>query len=178
LYRIRNALRAGGDKLSPRQVARLGAGLQAGDPHCEVTVAWHCYQQLRSAFSAASLHEGNRIAHRVRDSFHTCPVPEIARLGRALRTWRTQLVAYFTNARANNGGTEAIKGIIELHRRIARGFRNPHNFRLRMILAAGALIARVLTARYSGDKGAVVSEHRLRLSVRHGRGSTDSRLTS
>ena len=33
----------------------------------------------------------------------------------------------------------AINGIIELHRRIARGFRNPINYRLRMILAAGKL---------------------------------------
>jgi transposase len=32
-----------------------------------------------------------------------------------------------------------INGIIELHRRIARGFRNPDNYRLRMILAAGRL---------------------------------------
>ena len=34
-------------------------------------------------------------------------------------------LAYFTTGRASNGGTEAINGIIELHRRIARGFRNP-----------------------------------------------------
>jgi hypothetical protein len=30
-------------------------------------------------------------------------------------------------------------GIIELHRRIARGFRNLTNYRLRMVLAAGRL---------------------------------------
>lgn len=41
--------------------------------------------------------------------------------------------------RANVGGTEAINGIIELHRRIVRGFRNPTNYRLRMVLAAGHL---------------------------------------
>jgi transposase len=35
-----------------------------------------------------------------------------------------QFLAYFGTGRANNGGTEAINGIIELHRRIARGFRN------------------------------------------------------
>jgi hypothetical protein len=40
---------------------------------------------------------------------------------------------------ANIGGTEAINGIIELHRRIARGFGNPTNYRLRMILAAGRI---------------------------------------
>jgi transposase len=54
--------------------------------------------------------------------------------------WKGQFLAYFTTERANNGGTEAINGIIELHRRIARGFRNPDNYRLRMILAAEKLI--------------------------------------
>jgi transposase len=33
LYRIRNALRAGADKLTARQIERIEAGLQAGDPH-------------------------------------------------------------------------------------------------------------------------------------------------
>jgi transposase len=73
------------------------------------------------------------------ESFPSCPIPEIARLGRTLRSWKDQLLAYFTTDRANNGGTEAINGIIELHRRITRGFRNPRNYRLRMILAAGRL---------------------------------------
>jgi transposase len=104
-----------------------------------VTIAWRCYQRLRAAYAAKNLHAGRRIALHVLDTFHTCPIPEIARLGRTLRAWRAQFLAYFTTARANNGGTEAINGIIELHRRIARGFRNPANYRLRMILAAGAL---------------------------------------
>jgi transposase len=38
---------------------------------------------------------------------------------------RSLFLAYFTTGRGNNGGTETINGIIELHRRIARGFRNP-----------------------------------------------------
>jgi transposase len=139
LYRIRNALRAGADKLTARQVERIEAGLQAGDPDFEVTLAWACYQRLRSAFHAPNLAEGKKIAEQVVASFPSCPVPEIARLGRTLRAWKEQFLAYFTTGRANNGGTEAINGIIELHRRIARGFRNPANYRLRMILAAGKL---------------------------------------
>jgi transposase len=138
LYRIRNALRVGADKLTARQISRIEAGLQAGDPDFEVTVAWRCYQQLRSAFTT-SLADGKKIALAVLDSFHTCPIAEIARLGRTLRAWRDQFLAYFSTGRASNGGTEAINGIIELHRRIARGFRNPRNYRLRMILAAGRL---------------------------------------
>src|SRR5215211_6638344 len=139
LYRIRNPLRAGAERLSARQIQRIEAGLQAGDPTFEVTVAWRCYQQLRSAFAASSLLEGRAIAVKVLDSFPTCPIPEIARLGRTLNAWKQEFLAYFTTQRANNGGTEAINGIIELHRRIARGFRNPANYRLRMILAAGKL---------------------------------------
>jgi len=38
-----------------------------------------------------------------------------------------------------NGGTEAINGLIELHRRVARGFRNRENYRLRMLLIGGGL---------------------------------------
>jgi Transposase len=51
---------------------------------------------------------------KVLDSFPTCPIPEIARLGRTLNAWKQQFLAYFTTQRANNGGTEAINGIIEL----------------------------------------------------------------
>jgi transposase len=110
-----------------------------GDPHFEVTVAWRCYQQLRSGYHTGSLAEGRAIAEKVLESFPGCPIPEIARLGRTLCAWKEQFLAYFTTGGASNGGTEAIKGIIELHRRIARGFRNPTNYRLRMILAAGRL---------------------------------------
>ena len=125
LYRIRNALRAGADRLTARQIERIEEGLQAGDPDFEVTVAWRCYQQLRSAFHTPSLPDGRAIALSVLESFPNCPIPEIARLGRTLRAWKEQFLAYFTTGRASNGGTEAINGIIELHRRIARGFRNP-----------------------------------------------------
>jgi len=43
-------------------------------------------------------------------------------------------------ARSRDSGTEAINGIIELHRRIARGYRNPDKYRVRMLLIAGALL--------------------------------------
>jgi transposase len=33
---------------------------------------------------------------KVLDSFPTCPIPEIARLGRTLNAWKQQFLAYFT----------------------------------------------------------------------------------
>ena len=64
-------------------------------------------------------------------------VPEIARLGRTLRNWRQQFLAYFDTGGVSNGGTEAINLIIEKTRRLAHGFRNFNNYRLRILLAAG-----------------------------------------
>jgi len=73
------------------------------------------------------------------ESFPTCPIPEVARLGRTLKQWRAAFLAYFDTDRSSNGGTEAINGLIELHRRIARGFRNFKNYWLRMLLIGGGL---------------------------------------
>ena len=70
------------------------------------------------------------------DTLHTCPIPEVSRLGRTLRAWRTQVLAYFHTRGVSNGGTEAINGVIEKTRRLAHGFRNFDNYRLRLLLAA------------------------------------------
>lgn len=82
---------------------------------------------------------GRKIAEQVLDTFTTCPIGEVARLGRTLKQWRTEFLGYFDTQGASNGGTEAMNGLIELHRRIARGFRNRDNYRLRMLLIGGGL---------------------------------------
>lgn len=46
-------------------------------------------------------------------SFPTCPVAEVARLGRTLRSWRAQVLASFDTGGLSNGGTEAINLLIE-----------------------------------------------------------------
>jgi len=139
LYGIRNILRCGEEKLTDKQKARLAKAFNADERHIEVEVAWRCAQQLRAAYQATNLGEGRRIAEKVLDSLPTCPIPEIKRLGKTLKQWREAFLAYFYTGRASNGGTEAINGLIELHRRIARGFRNRANYRLRMLLIGGGL---------------------------------------
>lgn len=135
LYGIQTILRAGAENLTDKQWARLTTAIEADPAHDEVFVAWPCAQQLRSAYHQKDLTEGQRIPEKVVESFHTCPIPEIARLGRTLRRWRAAFLAHFTTRRSSNGGTEAITGIIELHRRLARGYRNRDNYRLRMLLS-------------------------------------------
>src|SRR5699024_4753822 len=139
LYGIRTILQSGADKLTDRQYQRLDQAIDANEQHLEVYIAWQCAQQLRAAYQSHDLAQGRSLAQKVLDTFHTCPIPEIARLGRTLRKWRDAFLAYFDTERANNGGTEAVNGLIELHRRVARGFRNRHNYRLRMLLIGGGL---------------------------------------
>ena len=113
--------------------------LYAGQTHVEVEVAYLCSQQVRSVYHQPTHAQGRAVAEKILDSFTSCPIPEVKRLGKTLTQWRTEFLGYFDTDGANNGGTEAINGLIELHRRIARGFRNRDNYRLRMLLIAGGL---------------------------------------
>jgi len=124
-----------------RPAARPARGrVRCREDHLEVEVAWRCAQQVRSVYHQDSHVAGRSIAEKVLASFTTCPIPEVARLGRTLKQWRREFLGYFDTDGANNGGTEAIIGLIELHRRIARGFRNRENYRLRMLLIGGGLL--------------------------------------
>ena len=135
LYKIRGLLRHGVEHLTDKQQAKIAHCLDAGDPDDEVNITWQCYQRLRSIYHAAPA-KGRQIAAKVLDSFHTCPIPEVARLGRTLRAWRAQVLAYFDTSGVSNGGTEAINLIIEKVRRLAHGFKNFDHYRLRIMLAA------------------------------------------
>jgi transposase len=136
LYKIRGLLRRGREHLTDKQVAKLNTCLVAGDPGFEVTVAWHAYQQLRSMYQASTPADGKQIAEHVIASFPDCPIPEIARLGRTLKMWRSHVLARFETHRISNGGTEAVNLIIEKTRRLAHGFRTFERYRLRILLAA------------------------------------------
>lgn len=102
-------------------------------------VAWLCAQKLRSAHKAKNPAEGRRITEELIRSLPTCPIPRTKRLGKTLKQWREVFLGYFNTGRANNGGTEAVNGLIELHHRVARGFRNREHYRLRMLLIGGGL---------------------------------------
>jgi hypothetical protein len=92
LYRIRNILRAGAENLTDRQKSSLAAAWAGDERHLEVQVAWACAQQARSAYHQDSHAAGRAIAEKVLASFTSCPIPEVARLGRTLKQWRTEFL--------------------------------------------------------------------------------------
>ena len=96
---------------------------------------------MRDFFDLAAPTQGRLLAARLVESLPACLTCDNARLAEPLRKWKDAFLAYFDTAGASNGPTEAINGIIELGRRTARGYRNPTNYKLRMLLIAGGLDA-------------------------------------
>ena len=63
--------------------------------------------------------------------------PEIRQLGRTLQRWSHQIAAWH-HSQVSNGPTEAINNLIKRVKRVAFGFRNFANYRIRALLYAGA----------------------------------------
>jgi transposase len=85
LYRIRNILHASQENLTDRQRARLDQAWAADERHVAVEVAWSCAQLVRSAYHQDTHAAVRKIAEHIINTFPSCPIPEIARLGRTLR---------------------------------------------------------------------------------------------
>lgn len=137
LYEARRLLHRGAEHLTDKAAARLDTALAAGDPDGEVAIAWQAAQRLRAVYHDHDLRTGRRQAERLLQQLPTCPIPEIARLGRTLRSWRTEFLAYFDTDRASNGPTEAMNLLVEKIRRVGHGYRNFDNYRLRLLLYCG-----------------------------------------
>ena len=91
------------------QKERLREAFTADEAHVSVDVA---YLHRASARGLPPSHTHprptpGRLSHPAPT---TCPIPEIARLGRILRKWKDAFLAYFDTDGASNGSTEAING--------------------------------------------------------------------
>ena len=58
--------------------------------------------QVREVFHQATSAQGRRLAAHLVERLPTCPIPEIARLGRTLRKWKDVFLAYFDTSGASN----------------------------------------------------------------------------
>ena len=128
-------------RLTPRQQERLREAFTADEAHISVEVAY--------------LH---RASPRRLPPRHTRPRPTPGRTphreptslshprnrsprGEPYASGRTHSTPTSIPAEPATHPTEAINGIIELGRRTARGYPNPTNYQLRMLLIAGGLDA-------------------------------------
>jgi transposase len=69
----------------------------------------------------------DRLAVDLQD--RSCP-PEVRQLGRTIRKWRDQIVAWH-RAHVSNGPTEAVNNLIKRMKRVGFGFRRFKHYRIR-----------------------------------------------
>ena len=137
LYGLRRVLRRRHDRLSPHAWRRLETGLAAGDPTGEVALAWDTAQKIMGVYQLDDAAEQIERTQSLIPALRSCPIPELARLGRTLHAWRDELLAAFTHPDVSNGPTENLNLKIKNTKRVARGYRNFANYRLRLLLNHG-----------------------------------------
>ena len=137
LYGARKLLLMGSERLDPRGWDRLRAALDAGDPYDEVADCWNAKEKIRSVFKTR---DPDQAANRLGEAIEYCRAPEAApelhKLARTLTKWRTEIETSVRTG-THNGRTEAANAKIKDVKRSARGFTNPANYRLRILLATG-----------------------------------------
>ena len=137
LYRARKLLVMAHERLDEHATGKLTGLLAAGDPHGEVTTAWHAKEAVRELYAhhdaGLALEWVDQLSADMRDP--SAP-PEIRQLGRTMRRWRTQIAAWH-EAQVSNGPTETMNGLCKRIKRVAFGMTNFVNWRVRVLLYAG-----------------------------------------
>lgn len=136
LYRARRLLTKGHERLDERGNEKLLNFLEAGDPQGEVRMAWHAKETLRGLYDQSAAEAPGYLAELI-DALLGPDMPrELQQLGRTLRRWTDQIVAWHTS-QISNGPTEAMNSLIKKVKRVGHGFRQFRNYRLRVLLCAG-----------------------------------------
>jgi transposase len=144
LYRARRVLLVGEEKLDEAATQRLWSLLTLGDPEAEVAIAYRVKERLRDFYDARDPVVARAILEELQDHcLRRAMPPEVRKLGRTIRDWFDK-IANFHLARVSNGPTEALNNLIKRIKRIAFGFRNFENYRIRALLYAGRPNWRVL----------------------------------
>ncbi len=137
---IRMLLLKTDENLSERARHRLAGVFGADDPTGSLQAAWQVKVQLRTLLNTGSLEDAAAAKITLADLVERAAMPETDRLYRTLCRWWAEIevliVTGATTARveANTTGIKHIK-------RTARGYRNPDNYKSRILLRSAARMA-------------------------------------
>lgn len=137
LYRARRLLTMAEERLGTNGDEKLKGLLRAGDPRGDVALAWEAKEAVRELYGhqdqTLALEWVDALAGDLTDSMRP---PEVRSLGRTLRRWRCEITAWHA-CHLSNGPTEAMNNLIKRIKRVAFGFTNLRNYRVRALLYAG-----------------------------------------
>ena len=117
--------------------ARLEGLLALGDPEGEVAFAYGVKEAVARFYETNDAAVAEDLLRDIIDygSKKSAP-PEVRRLARTLRNWFDGIVAWH-QARVSNGPTVGMNNLIKRVKRVAFGFTNFENYRIRVLLYAG-----------------------------------------
>ena len=137
LYNMRKLFLLGAERVDEAGWDRIWAAFRDGDPDGEVQDCWVAKEKVRDIYLTD---DPTIAAVALDDAIAWCTAaesgPELRRLAKTLRRWRTEILAHHTTG-ASNGPVEAANLTIKQVKRSGRGFRNLANYRLRILLAGG-----------------------------------------
>jgi transposase len=137
LYRARRLLTMADERLDDRGRGKLMGLLNAGDPKGEVFATWRAKELVRGLYDHHDAELALEFVRRLGNDLQDPELPEEAQsLGRTLLRWKHQIAAWH-EAHVSNGPTEAANNLIKRVKRVAFGFKNFRNYRVRSLLYAG-----------------------------------------
>jgi transposase len=137
LYRCRRRLVIARERLTVDGHERLIGLLASGDPKREVWFAWNAKEVVRQIYDHTDAQLAREWVDEIGRDFTDENMPfEVQRLGRTIRRWRNQIVAWH-EAHVSNGPTEAVNNLVKRVKRVAFGFKKFANYRIRALLYAG-----------------------------------------
>lgn len=144
LYKARKLLVMRGTSVDPELSGRLDALLALGDPDGEVAFAYSAKEAVARFYETEDPDQATDLLREVIDLCSVRSAPfELRRLARTLTNWFEPITAWH-EARVSNGPTEGMNNLIKRVKRVAFGFTNFANFRIRALLYAGRPNFRVL----------------------------------
>lgn len=131
LFKSRYTLLKGAERLTGWEQAKL-SGLFYLYP--ELGRAWALKESFRGWYKAADRSQAEEMLGLLQEKIVNSSLPEFKELQHTLANWREEILNYF-DYRITNGFVEGKNNRIKTIKRLAYGYRNMDNFRLRILAA-------------------------------------------
>ena len=136
-WAYRMLLLRGGDTLTPRAWERLETVFRTDDPTDELSAAWDIKEQLRRLLATDTLAQAWQERMRMGYFAQIANMPETTKLYDTVVTWWDAIEVLIVTG-ATTAKVEAANTGIKNIKRTGRGFRNPENYRMRILLTSAA----------------------------------------
>lgn len=144
LYKARKLLVMNKTNADDELAERLEGLLALGDPGGEVAFAYSMKEAVARFYDTADPDQAADLLRDIIDQgSKRSASPEVRRLARTLSNWFEPICAWH-EAKVSNGPTEGMNNLLKRIKRVAFGFTNFENFRVRALLYAGRPNWRVL----------------------------------